>query len=1061
MYKKLLLKKLLSCQVLLLLCCAALAQGTSVKGKITDERGLPLPGATIVIKGTTRGITADANGNYTINAASTDILLFSIVGHARAEEPVRNRTTINVTLSPNQQSLNEVVVVGYGTQKRKDLTGSVGSVKADVFKNQPITNPTEALQGRIAGVDIVKSSGAPDAAPLIVIRGLASLNQPAPLYIIDGVRVPTYASTDMSTGTINPGAPNINVQDIATIDVLKDASAAAIYGAAAAGGVIVITTKKGASGVPTVNFSARYGITKPKLVQLLDKNDFIKLENIINPTFFQNADGSPKAGIDTLANTDWVKAVYRNAYEQNYNLSVAGSTPAVNYLVSGFYNDQKGIYIKNSSKIGGARVNTDIKVSNWLKIGEQVAISQRQTAPPVGTEAQLHNAPFRTLPVIPVIDRFGKFGTVPQGYGQLSQFGGPNPVGSAFYATASNQKNNLQSNVYAEITLPYGFNFRANFSYNYYLENQDYFQDAFVIGKTSSSTNSLTKYFIQSTQFLNNDVLSWNHTYGKHNFSAIAGYEEINNNYNTVNAAETSIGLPGYSFIQTSGSNLAIAGKTDNNGLIKSEFARLNYNFNSRYYLSGSIRQDANYTVFGPDKQKGTFAAASAGWNISEEGFFKSILPIFNSLKLRGSYGELGNSTIPPYLYASTYSQFQATNGIASGAQNFSPNGPLIIANSANAIANPNLHWETIKETNVGLDGEALGGKLYFTAEYYNKNTDGMLYNIALPLSTGLTAPYIANVGKVNNKGFDFLLGYRSNSGKFGYDISATAGFNTNKVVSLNGLATDALYDGYNYYSFGDAGFNMMPNQNLTITKAGLPFGSFFGYKSTGIFQTDAEAAASPQKGTAHAGDLIYEDYNHDGKINSDDRQVLGNPNPKLVYGINARFNYQGFDLALLFNGVQGVDLFNGVKAYEQFPFSDGNTTSQVFKDSFLGSNGLTDQPRLGIKNADGSFTLDPNKNYQTVSSYFVENGSYIKLKNAQLGYTFGNSILQKLKIRSARVFVMANNLFTITSYKGLDPELGFAASPLGYSGATTRGVDAVSQYPQTRIYSLGLDVNF
>ncbi|MGN8068624.1 SusC/RagA family TonB-linked outer membrane protein [Mucilaginibacter sp. 22184] len=1047
MYKKQLLKKLLISPLFVLLCIAAMAQGISIKGKLTDERGLALPGVSVAIKGTTRGTLTDAEGNYTILAGNRDVLVFTMIGYGRQEETVGNRVNISIQLSPDPHSLNEVVVVGYGTQRRKDLTGSVGSVKGEAFKNQPITNPTDALQGRIAGVDIVKSSGAPDATPSIVIRGLASLNQPAPLYIVDGVRV--------------PDGNNINVQDIATIDVLKDASSAAIYGAAAAGGVIVITTKKGTSGTPTINFSARYGITKPKLIKLLDKNDFIKLENIVNPTYFQTSPGTPRPGIDTLANTDWVKAIYDNAYEQNYNASVAGSTPVVNYLVSGFYNNQKGIYIKNSSRIGGARVNTDLKLSSWLKVGEQLALSQRSTSPPVGTEAQLHNAPFRTLPVIPIKDRFGKFGTVPQGYGQLSQFGGPNPVGSAFYATANNQKNNVQSNVYAEITLPYGFSIRSNFSYNYYLENQDYFQDAFTIGKTSSSTNSLTKYFIQSTQFLNNDVLSWNKTYGKHNLSAVVGYEVIDNKYNMVNAAETSIGLPGYSFIQTSGSNLSIAGKTDNNGLIRSKFARLNYNFNSRYYLSGSIRQDANYTVFGPDKQKGRFAAGSAGWNISEEEFFKPLLRVINNLKLRGSYGELGNSTIPAYLYVSAYNQFNATNGIASGAQNFSQGGPLIIANSVNAIPNPDLHWETIRETNVGLDGEALGGKIYYSIEYYNKNTDGMLYNINLPLSTGFTAPYIANVGKVNNRGWDILLGYRNTSGKFGYDISVTGGFNKNKVVSLSGLATDAIYDGINYYSIGDAGFNMMPNQNLTITKAGLPFGSFYGYKVQGMFQTDAQAAGSPQGSTAKAGDLIYEDFNHDGKITADDRQVLGNPNPKLVYGVSARFNYKGLDLALLFNGVQGIDLFNGVKAYKQFPFADGNTTSQVFNASYLGSNGLTSQPRLGVKNPDGTFTLDPNKNYQTVSSYFVENGSYLKLKNAQLGYTFSNSLLSKLKIKSARVFIMGNNLFTITKYSGLDPELGFAASQLGYSGATTRGVDAVSQYPQTRIYSLGLDVNF
>jgi TonB-linked SusC/RagA family outer membrane protein len=1050
MYKKLLLKNVMLA-FFLLLSHLVLAQSITITGKVTDEKGNALPGVTIALKGTSKGTNSGADGGYSISAGSNDVLVFTTIGFNRIEEQVGGRTLISVQMKEDQRMLNDVVVVGYGTQRRRDLTGSVGSVRGEVFKNQPITNPTEALQGRVAGVDIIKSSGAPDATPTIIIRGLASLNQPNPLYIVDGVRV--------------PDGNNINPQDIATIDVLKDASSAAIYGAAAAGGVIVITTKKG-TGVgttPAINFNARYGITQPKLVKLLNKNDFIRLENIINPSYFQNADGTARAGIDTLADTDWTKALYRNAYEQNYNLSVAGSSPVVSYLFSGFYNSQKGIYIKNYSNIGGARINTDYKLSKWLKIGEQLAISQRRTSPPVGSEAQLHNAPFRTLPVIPVMDRFGKYGVVPNGYGQLSQFAGSNPVGSANYANAQNARNNLQSNVYADITLPYGFNFRANFSYNYYLENQDYFQDAFTIGKISVGSNSLNKYFIESTQFLSNYVLSWNHSYGKHNINAIAGYEQIQNKYNNLNASETAIGLPGYSFIQTSNSNLSISGKNDPNGLIKSKFARVNYNFNSRYYLSGSIRQDANFVVFGPNKQKGVFPAASAGWNISEEPFFKKLLPVFTTFKLRGSYGELGNSNIGPYLFNSSYQQFQATNGIASGGQNFSPNGPFTIANSINAIPNPNLHWETIRETNLGIDGEILNGRLYFSAEVYNKNTVDMLYNIKLPLSTGFTAPYIANIGKVNSKGIDLMVGFRSNSSNaFGYDVSATAGINRNKVTSLSGLATDAIYDGYNYYSIGDAGFNMMPNQTLTITQAGSPFGSFYGYKVLGIFQTDAEAAVQKAgSGVARAGDLHFEDINKDGVINDADRQIIGNPNPKLVYGINARLNFKGFDAALLFNGVAGVDIFNGVKAYEQYPFSDGNTTSQVFGNSFLGTNGVTDQPRLGIKNADGTFTLDPNKNFTSVNSYFIESGSYLKLKNLQLGYTFSSAMLQKVKIKTARVFIMGNNLFTITKYSGLDPELGSAASAQGYSGVTTRGVDAVSQYPQTRIYSAGIDINF
>jgi len=1047
MYKKQLLK-LIFCPLFLLLSTWAMAQNITVTGKVADENGQALPGVTVTIKNGTTGTNTDVSGKYTLSAKGTDVLVFSMVGYLKQEVPLKNQALINVQMALDQRSLNEVVVVGYGTQKRKDVTGSIGSVKGTEFRDLPITSPVAGLQGRVAGVEIVQASGAPDATPNIIIRGISSLHQPSPLYIVDGIRV--------------PDGNNINPQDVATIDILKDASAAAIYGSAAAGGVILITTRKGTSHEPDVRFSARYGITKPKVISLLGKDDFIKLENIVNPTFFQTAPGVPRAGIDTLPNTDWTKATYRDAYEQNYNLSVAGAGTSMDYLVSGFYNKQKGIYINNFSNIGGGRVNTNFKLSKWLKIGEQLAVSQRQTEPLLGQNAQLHNANFRTLPVIPIMDENGNYGSAPAGYGGLSQFGGTNPVAVSNLVNAQNYKNNLASNIYADVTLPYGFSFHTNLSYNYYQENQDYYQEAYKIGQITVGNNSLNKYYIESTQYLTNYVLSWDRNFGKHHIDAVVGYEQITNDYNNINATETSIGQPGYSFIQTSNSNIGVTGKNDPGGLIKSQFARVNYNFNSRYYLSASIRQDANYQVFGPGKQKGWFPGASAGWNISDEPFFKKIVPIFTSLKLRGSYGELGNSAIPPYSFNSTYSQFNTSGGISGGAQNFSPNGSLLIANNSNQLANPNVHWETVKETNIALDGELLGGNLYFTAEWYNKNTSDMLYSIALPLSTGYTAPYLTNIGTMNGKGVDLMVGYRDRKGKFGYDISVTASFNQNKVTKLSGIATDAIYDGYNYYSIGDANFNTMPGQTITITKVGLPFGSFYGYKALGIFQSDADAAKQTVNGVAaHAGDLQFQDLNGDGKIDASDRQVIGNPNPKLTYGINAHFNYENFDLALLFNGVQGVQLFNGVKSYEQFLFADGNTTSQIFNDSYLGTNGLTSQPRLGIKNPDGSFTLDPNKNYQSVNSYFVENGSYLKLKNAQLGYTFSSSTLQTVKIKSLRVFIMANNLFTITKYKGLDPELASAVSSQGYVGVTTRGLDQVSQYPQTRIYSMGVDVNF
>jgi len=1041
MYKKQLLKLFL-CPLFLLLSTWAMAQKLTVSGTVTDETGQALPGATVAIKQSTAGTNTDVNGKYTLSANSNDVLVFSMLGYVKQERLVGNHLLINVQLVEDRQTLNEVVVVGYGTQKRKDVTGSISSVKGDVFKDQPITNPIEALQGRVAGVNVIENSAAPDAVPQIIIRGVASFYQPNPLYIIDGVR-----QTDMN---------NVNPQDIVSIDVAKDAASAAIYGSAAAGGVILVTTKKG-SGIgapPQINFSSRYGITKPKVIQLLNRDDYIKLQNLVNPSFFAGATKT-----DTLANTNWVDELYRNGTEQNYNLSVSGASENINYLASGFYNQQTGIFLKNYSNIGGARVNSDYKLSKYLTIGEQIDVSQRITSPLVGAEADLHNAPFRTQPIIPVYNKDGSYGTEPSGY--KIAFGGPNPLGAVNSAGAQDVKNNFQGNAYADLKLPFHLDFRTTLGYSYYLQTTDFFQNSYSFGPVASSTNGLSKSYAQSSQLLTNYVLTYSQTFGKHNITALAGYEQIVNKTNNIYSQMSSIGEPGYSYIQTSSSALALSGTYDPQGLIQSQFGRVNYNYNERYFLSASIRQDANYDVFGPDKQKGVFPAASVGWTISEEPFFKSVLPGINSLKFRGSYGQLGNSNISPYSFTSTYSQFQAATGATGGAQGFAPGQPFQIANTLTGLPNPNLHWETITETDLGFDGEALHGSLYFTAELYQKKTSDLIYKLPLSASSGFSQPYITNIGDVDNKGLELMAGYRNKIGKLGFDISANISFNQNKVTKLSGAATDAVYDGYNYYSMGNTSFNQMPNDQITITKVGLPFGSFYGYKVLGIFTSDAEAQQQTVNGhKANAGDLHFQDLNNDGVIDQNDRQVIGNPNPKFIYGFNLHFNYAGFDLAALFNGVGGVQLFNGVQAYEQSLFQDGNTTSQVFHDSFLGSNGLTNQPRLLSPVATGGNALDANENYSSVNSYFVQSGAYLKLKNLQLGYTFSNKTLQQISIKSLRVFIMSNNVFTITKYKGLDPELGSAFTTGGAISPTTQGIDAVTNYPQARIFSAGVDVS-
>ena len=1042
MYRKQLLK-LIFCPLFLLLSTWATAQKITVSGKIIDDKGQPLPGATVAIKNSTGGTNSDINGKYALKANPNDVLVFSMLGFVRQEIPVNNQGVINVTLVPDLQALNEVVVIGYGTQKRKDITGSVATVKSDEFKDQPIDDPISALQGRIAGVNIVESSGQPGATPSIVIRGLSSLSQPTPLFIVDGVRIPDIT--------------NLNMQDIASVDVLKDAAAAAIYGSAAAGGVLLITTKKGTVGAPpTINFSARYGITQPKLVNdMLNSTQFVQLQNLVNPQFFGG-----KTETDTLPNVNWEDVLYRNAVEQNYNLSITGATTKVNYLFSAYDNSQTGSFIQNSSGIVGVRANAEYKLGDFITIGEQIGLSQRK-ATPISPNVSLDNAPFRTQPIIPVYNENGSYGTEPLGYS--IQFSGPNPYGAVNTATLTQYTNNVQANVYADIKLPLHLDFRSTFGYTYNALTFDWFQNAFN-APGAQTYNTLTENYQEYNQLFANYVLSYNQSFGKNNISAVAGIEQISGANNNLYTSMGSIGENGYTYIPTSASagQTTLSGGNDPNYLIQSEFVRVNYNFNERYFLSGSIRQDANYTEFGPDKVKGIFPGVSAGWNISDESFFAGAKNIFNSLKLRGSYGSLGNSNILPYSYTSVYNQNQLSSGISGGAQGFAPGQAFQIGNTLTKLANPDVHWETVTETNIGLDGEALNGRLYFTAEWYNKNTNGMLYPLPLPTSSGFIQPYYANVGIVNNRGFDFSAGFRDKAGKLAYDVSVNAGFNKNNVVSLSGTATGVIYDGYNWYNNGNTSFNQMSNQNITETKAGLPFGEFYGLKSLGIFQSNAQAASQTVNGNAaQAGDLDFQNLHPGQAITSADDQPIGNPNPKLVYGINIHLNYQGFDLAMLFNGVQGVQLFDGTEAYEESLFADGNTTTKVFNDSFLGSNGLTSQPRLLGTTSNGSTGLDPNTNYSSVNSYFVQNGSYLKLKNLQLGYTFSGSLLQRLSVKKLRVFVMANNVFTITKYKGLDPELGSAYTTSGYGAATTNGIDTPTNYPQVKIYSAGLDLTF
>ena len=993
-----------------------------ITGTVVDSSGKPLEGVNVIIKGTGQGTTTDVNGIFHINGPSSDVtLLFSFTGYAATEQKA-SKGAMRIVLLTKVNALDDVVVIGYGTQKRSDVTGSITSVTGNDIKNLPATSVEEALQGRMAGVQVTKGGGAPGSSADILIRGISSLNQPNPLYIVDGVR---------SSGD------NFNIQDIASIDVLKDASAAAIYGSAAAGGVILITTKKGASGKPTIRFNARYGDVQPQLLHLLDRDDWVRLQRIYNPTYLQGIDAA------TLPNTDWTKALYGSGTDQNYDLSISGGTPSSHYLVSGFYNAQKGVFIDNSTYLSGVRINSDYKLSNAIKVGEQLTTTLQNINPT--SVASPPNPIFRSVPIMPVYDSAGNFAKTPAG------FQGGNPVGGELTNKVQNRTASLQGNAFAEIALPFYLSLRSTVSISMGSASVDNFHESYDFGSISQIANTLEKSSSWYQTVLDNFTLTFDHAFGKHSITALAGYEQITSKSDGTDVTENNQSVqPNFSFFRSSGTSITVndgGNVYDPNSLIKSQFGRINYNYAGKYFVSGAIRRDGDFTHFGPGNQYGVFPSVSGGWRISEEPFFHKAAPIFDQFKLRASYGVLGNSNIPTYYFLNNY---QTLN-----AQNFSDQGTHYLGLGFNQIANTDIRWESLYESNFGIDASLLDNHLTVTAEYYDKTTKNVLYTVPVPPSSGIINSYQTNVGSISNKGFEFSIGYKNKIGDLGYSVSANGAFNKNKVIELSATNSSPILDGNSNLN---GGYSPQSGYSLSITQPGHPFAQFYGFRATGIYQNAQQIAAHPQFAgqTADVGDLIFEDVNHSGTLSDSDRTVIGNPNPKLVYGFNFQFTYKGFDASLLFSGVAGVQILNETKPNAQYLFSDGNTTSAIFGDSFLGGNGLTSQPRTGKFVTSGNsttFITDPNGNYTRPNSYFVEPGGYLKLKNLQVGYTFSLKALQAAHISALRIYGMVNNVFTITKYSGLDPELS--------GTVTARGIDYPNQYPHTRIYAGGITLSF
>ena len=1007
-------------------------QRRTITGRITDEQSNPLEGVTVRVKGTNVASITDIAGIYEIDVPENGTTLtYSAIGFEAAESTIGNRTVINISLKATVSDLDEVVVVGYGTQRRSDMTGAVVSVKSKDIQNLPVRSVSEALQGRAAGVQVTRNDGAPGSNSDIVIRGVGSIGGMAPLYIVDGVR--------MSAGS------NFNLQDIASIEILKDASAASIYGAQAAGGVVLITTKRGdVRDRMDINFSANYGVREPlNLFEMLRTPDYY-----IAKTNFGVATsnwGDPAS----LPDHDWVNSMYRSGAEQSYSLSLSGATAKTNYYLSANYLQEDGTIIDNSFKRFGLRSNADFNITDNFKVGETLYAWATTTNPTVST-----TYPFRSAPVVPLRDASNPYG----GWGKTgSFFGGPNPVGQEYLNHILNKTYALEGNVYADWNILPGLNFRSTFGLSIFSISNRRFNEAYDYGILVNHVAALIRDNDNQRNLTANFVLTYDKAIGQHSFKAMAGYEAYRSDLTSLHAEAQGFPYVTYNFALSNNpsSYVASGGEFPQTRLL-SQFGRVNYVFADKYLASFNIRRDGS-DRFGPANRFGVFPSGSVGWRASEEQFIKDHIPHISNLKFRASYGKLGStSNIPQYTYQVSFGGAGGTNsmGLADGSRF---KGYALTAQ----LANQHIRWETVLQTDIGVDIGLLKNTLNFTVDWYSRQTQGMIYRVPVAQSAGFgNTSVFTNIGQMSNKGVELAVDYQGKAGQVSYAVAANASFNRNLVKQLDGTNNNPISDGVASADLdGNAG----------RTEVGYPMSQFYGYQVEGIFQNNEEVASLNEQarqaagnqnlfyqnaGTA-AGDLRYKDVNGDGRITTADKTFIGNPWPKMIYGLTLNVGWRGLEFAALLQGVAGVDVYNGNKHVTEYMYGDYNTTKDIFNASFFNGNGLTDQPRVGVTNENGSFSRDPNSNYGRISSYFVEDGSFLKVRNLEIGYTFADNLTKALRISNLKVYVQAQNVFTLTNYSGLDPEV------LGRNGTTARGIDAISSYPRTRLFSAGVNLNF
>jgi TonB-linked SusC/RagA family outer membrane protein len=1063
-----------------LLCLGAFAQDRTLTGRITDGNdNTALPGANVVVKGTQTGVVTDANGQFSLTVPSgRDVLTISAIGYATQDITIGSKTAINVAMAPDIKTLNEVVVTGYGAQAKRDITGAVATVDTKQLLSVPATNVGQALQGRVAGVQ-VGNENAPGGGVMVRIRGFGTINDNSPLYVIDGV--PTK-------GNLN----TLNLNDVESMQILKDASAASIYGSRAGNGVVIITTKKGKAGKPKFTYDTYYGSQQHgKLLSMLNTQEYAQLtwESRINsgvvgangnpvhsqfgngptpvipdfvlpsgasasdPRVAQNPDGtyarynndinSPNFLLITPANkqgTNWLEEIFHTAPIQNHQIGVSGGSENGRYAMSLNYFNQQGIMKYTGYKRYSLRANTEFNVTKRIRAGQnfQVAYGER-IGQPNGNNAESNPISFayRIQPIIPVYDVAGNFAGTRGG--DLDNAN--NPLALLYRGKDNVQKEvRLFGNAYAEVDILPNLTARTSFGIDYNLFNlRNYtFRDiesAEAVGSNSLQTRNNYEW---TWTWYNTLTYNWN-LGDRHRFNVIAGTESIKNYFEFFDASRTSFAVDD---IENRYLSAGTGVQTNNGGAsnwrLASEFAKINYALDDKYLLDMTVRRDRS-SRFSPEFRSAVFPAASVGWRVSKENFFKP-LTFFDDLKFRAGYGLTGNQEIGNY---NSFTQF-STNPITSFYDINGTRTSAIPGYELTQFGNARAKWETTTSLNLGVDALLLKNRLNIAFDWYTRTTSDMLFPVQAPLTQGVAVNPFQNIGSMRNRGVDLMIGYGDKLGNNGLSYNVSANFSTyrNLVTKTNGDPSTQYF-----------GINDERIQNFVVTQQGYAISSFFGYTIDGIFQTNEEAKAAPvQFGNAAsenvAGRFKFRDINGDGKIDTKDLSIIGSPHPKFNYGLNLSLNYKNFGLTLFGQGVQGNQIFNYVKYWTDFPTFAGNRSTRMLYQSWR--PGSTDAILPQLRSSD-QVSIQP-------STYYLESGSYFRMKNIQFTYQLPQVLLSKLKMGATSVYIQGQNMFTITKYSGMDPEINLRA----YSAGNDRqiGVDGGS-YPVAKTVLVGLNLSF